>query len=93
MRRIADISEAIARQLGWDESRIHGLRMAALIHDIGKVSIPSELLTKPSKLSDLEYAMMKEHVKNGYLILKDIPFVWPVAESIYQHHERMDGSG
>lgn len=92
-KKVAQISEAIARELGWSEDKIHGLRMAALVHDIGKVSIPAELLVKPSKLTEIEYALMKEHVNNGYLILKEIPFVWPIAEMVRQHHERMDGSG
>ena len=92
-RKVALIAEAIALEMGWDASKIQGLRMAGLIHDIGKISIPAEILTKPSKLTDLEYAMMKEHVTRGYLILKDIPFIWPIAEMIRQHHERIDGSG
>lgn len=92
-KKVAQISEAIARELGWSEDKIHGLRMAALVHDIGKVSIPAELLVKPSKLTEIEYALMKEHVNNGYLILKEIPFVWPIAEMVRQHHERLDGSG
>ena len=92
-KKVASISQSIASQMGWPKDRIQGLKMAALVHDIGKVSIPSELLTKPSRLSIIEYALMKEHVTNGYLILKDIPFVWPIAETVRQHHERMDGSG
>lgn len=92
-RKVALISEAIAGEMGWDQNEIQGLRLAAQIHDIGKVSIPSELLTKPSRLTDIEYALMKEHANNGYLILKDIPFAWPIAEIVRQHHERIDGSG
>jgi HD-GYP domain-containing protein (c-di-GMP phosphodiesterase class II) len=60
---------------------------------MGKVSIPAELLTKPTKLSPPEYALIQEHANNGYLILKDIPFIWPIAEIVRQHHERLDGSG
>ncbi|QWD61870.1 HD-GYP domain-containing protein [Polynucleobacter sp. MWH-UH25E] len=92
-KAVAKIAQAIAKEMGLDKDVIHGLKMAALIHDIGKVSIPSELLTKPTKLSPLEYSLMKEHVNNGYLILKDIPFPWPIADMVRQHHERLDGSG
>lgn len=92
-RKVALISEAIAKELGWAKDEIQGVKLAAQIHDIGKVSIPSELLTKPSRLTDIEYALMKEHANNGYLILKDIPFDWPIAETVRQHHERLDGSG
>lgn len=92
-RQVAKISEAIAREMGMDEKRVLGLKLAAMIHDMGKVSIPSELLTKPTKLSPLEYALIQEHANNGYLILKDIPFIWPIAEIVRQHHERLDGSG
>jgi putative nucleotidyltransferase with HDIG domain len=92
-KKVAQISEAIAKELGWSEDKIHGLRMAALVHDIGKISIPAELLVKPSKLTQIEYALMKEHVNNGYSILKEIPFLWPIADMVRQHHERIDGSG
>ena len=92
-KAVAKIAQAIAGEMGMDKDAIHGLKMAALIHDIGKVSIPSELLTKPTKLLPVEYSLIKEHVNNGYLILKDIPFPWPIAEMVRQHHERMDGSG
>ncbi len=92
-RHVAEISKAIAKEMGWDDHRILGLKMAALVHDLGKVSIPAELLTKPGKLTPIEYSLMKEHVNNGYLILKDIPFDWPIADIVRQHHERMDGSG
>lgn len=92
-QKVALISEAIAHEIGWDKHDVQGLKLAALIHDIGKVSIPSEILTKPSRLTDIEYALMKEHANNGYLILKDIPFTWPIADTVRQHHERLDGSG
>lgn len=92
-RQVAKIAEAIAAEMGWDADSILGLKLAAMIHDMGKVSIPAELLTKPSKLTKLEYALIQEHANNGYLILKDIPFVWPIADMVRQHHERMDGSG
>ena len=67
--------------------------MAALVHDIGKVAIPSEILTKPTHLTALEMQFVQGHVESGYQILKDIPFPWPIAEMVRQHHERLDGSG
>ena len=91
--RVANISVVIAKKLGWDEDRIKGLYMAATVHDIGKVAIPSEILSKPSQLTELEMKLVREHVDVGYQILKDIPFAWPIAEMVRQHHERLDGSG
>jgi len=67
--------------------------MAAIIHDIGKLSIPAEILTKPAKLSELEYSLIKEHSRSGYEMLKDVESPWPLAEIVYQHHERVNGSG
>ena len=92
-KRVASISMAIGRQLGWDNERIQALYMAAMVHDIGKMAVPSEILTKPSRLTDLEMQMVQGHVEAGYQILKDIPFPWPIAEMVHQHHERLDGSG
>lgn len=92
-KRVAALSVAIAKKLGWDEDRIQGLYLAAMVHDIGKLAIPAEILTKPSRLSDLEMQMVQGHVKAGYQILKDIPFPWPIAKIVEQHHERLDGSG
>ncbi|HET6787523.1 MAG TPA: HD domain-containing phosphohydrolase, partial [Aquabacterium sp.] len=83
----------IAREMGWDESRCQNLELMGLVHDIGKIAVPSEILTKPTRLSDLEMALMRGHAQAGYEILKDVPFPAPVAEIIRQHHERMDGSG
>jgi len=91
--RVADIAVAIGEEMGWREERLHGLRVAAQVHDIGKISIPAEILTKPTKLSTGEWAVIREHPETGYTILKDIPFAWPVAEIVRQHHERLDGSG
>jgi putative nucleotidyltransferase with HDIG domain len=92
-KRVAMISMAIAQKLGWEIDRVQSLYMAAMVHDIGKVAVPSEILTKPSHLTDLEMQMVREHVENGYQILKDIPFPWPLANIVRQHHERLDGSG
>ncbi len=92
-KRVALISTAIARKLGWSEEDIQALYMAAMVHDIGKVSVPAEILTKPTRLTSLEMQLVQGHVEAGYQILKDIPFPWPIAEWVHQHHERLDGSG
>lgn len=92
-KRVASISTAIARKMGLDNDVVQALYMAAMVHDIGKVAVPSEILTKPSQLTDLEMQMVQGHVESGYQILKDIPFPWPIAEMVRQHHERLDGSG
>jgi HD-GYP domain-containing protein (c-di-GMP phosphodiesterase class II) len=91
--RSADLARAIATELGLSREKIEGIRMACSIHDIGKLSIPAEILSKPTKLSDLEYSMIKEHARKGFEMLKDVESPWPLAEIVYQHHERMDGSG
>jgi PAS domain S-box-containing protein len=91
--RVAEIACAIANELGWTESRIQGLRVASVVHDIGKISIPAEVLTKPTKLTKAEREMINGHPETAYTILKDIPFVWPIAEIVRQHHEKLDGSG
>jgi len=91
--RSADLARTIAKELGLPAERIDGIRMAGAIHDIGKMSVPVEILTKPTKLSELEFSLIKEHAKKGFEMLKDVESPWPLAEIIYQHHERMDGSG
>jgi putative nucleotidyltransferase with HDIG domain len=84
---------AIAKEMGLTEEQIEGIRMAGLIHDIGKINIPSEILTKPGHLSEIQYNMVKIHPQVGCDILREIKFPWPVAQIVLQHHERMDGSG
>ena len=79
--------------MGIEESRVEGIRMAGEIHDIGKIYIPAEILSKPGKLTDIEYTIIKTHPQVGYDILKNIEFPWPIAEIVVQHHERLDGSG
>lgn len=91
--RVAAIAVAIGKELGWDESRLMGLRLGALVHDIGKIGIPTEILTKPSRLKDAEFELVKTHPEIGFVILKDVPFAWPVAAMVRQHHEKLDGSG
>jgi putative nucleotidyltransferase with HDIG domain/PAS domain S-box-containing protein len=90
---VASLATAIASEMGLDPDVCQGIRLAGLIHDIGKMQIPIEILTKPTKLNDLEMAMIRMHPTVGYEILRDIPFPWPVAELVHQHHERYDGSG
>ena len=89
----ANLARAIAMEMGLPQEKIDAIRMAGSIHDIGKLSIPAEILSKPMKLSELEFAMIKEHAGKGYEMLKDVVSQWPLAEIIRQHHERMDGSG
>jgi PAS domain S-box-containing protein/putative nucleotidyltransferase with HDIG domain len=84
---------AIAKQMGLSEERIEGIRMAGLIHDIGKINIPAEILSRPGQLSEIQYNMVKIHPQVGCDILREIKFPWPVAEIVLQHHERMNGSG
>ena len=92
-RRVADLCMRIAQKLGLPEDRSHGLHLAASIHDLGKIGIPAEILSKPGLLTSTQFNLLKEHVQLGYDILKDIAFPWPIAEMILQHHERLDGSG
>jgi putative nucleotidyltransferase with HDIG domain len=92
-RRVAQLACAIANEMGLSEEQIEGLRMAGLIHDLGKVGVPAEILSKPGQLSELEWGMIKAHPQVGYDILKTTDFPWPVAQIVLQHHERMDGSG
>jgi PAS domain S-box-containing protein len=91
--RSANLSRAIATEMGLPEEKIDAIRMTASIHDIGKISIPAEILSKPTKLSEIEFALIKEHAHKGFEMLKDVESSWPLAEIVYQHHERMDGSG
>ena len=91
--RVDMLACAIAKELGLPEKQLEGLHFAALLHDIGKISLPSEYLAKPARLSAQERAIIRCHTEVGYDILKNIPFPWPVAEIVYQHHEHLDGSG
>ncbi|MDI6742522.1 MAG: PAS domain S-box protein [Smithella sp.] len=91
--RSSDLACAIAEEMGLDNDRIEGIRMAGTIHDIGKLSIPAEILTKPGKLTNIEFSLIKEHSRIGYDMLKDVDSPWPLADIVRQHHERMNGSG
>ena len=92
-KRVAEISVVIANELGLPNDQIEGIYLASLVHDLGKIQVPTEILIKPGKLTDLEFRMIKIHPEVGYALLKSIEFPWPIAEIVYQHHERMDGSG
>ncbi len=92
-RRVAEVAATIGEELGLEATIIDGIRTAAGIHDIGKISVPAEILSKPGPLSPPEYELVKQHAEAGYNIVAGIDFPWPVAEMIRQHHERMDGSG
>jgi HD-GYP domain-containing protein (c-di-GMP phosphodiesterase class II) len=92
-RRVADLARAVATEMNLPSDQIDGLRMASTIHDIGKISVPAEILSMPRKLTDIEFSLIKMHAQSGYDILKDIEFPWPIARMILEHHERMDGSG
>lgn len=92
-KRVSEIACAIAEEMDLDLDSINAIRMAAIIHDIGKIYVPAEILSKPVRLDTLELNMIKTHAEVGYNILKNIEFTYPIAEIVYQHHERMDGSG
>jgi PAS domain S-box-containing protein len=92
-KRVADLARVIATEMGLPHDTIEGIRMAGSIHDIGKLSIPAEILSKPTKLTGLEFSLIKVHSQSGYEMLKDVESPWPLAQIVYQHHERMNGSG
>jgi putative nucleotidyltransferase with HDIG domain len=92
-RRVAALATAIAEEMQLPEHEVRGIHLAAVVHDIGKIQVPAELLAKPTKLTPLEYKLIQQHAQAGYDILKDIDFPWPIAEIVLQHHERIDGSG
>lgn len=92
-KRVANIAAAIGHEMGWEDDRIQGLYMGSMVHDIGKVAVPSEILTKPTRLTPIEMKLVQVHPETGYQILKDLPFSWPIADMVRQHHEHMDGSG
>jgi PAS domain S-box-containing protein/putative nucleotidyltransferase with HDIG domain len=92
-RRVTQLACAIAREMGLPEEQIEGIRMAGLIHDLGKMNIPAEILSKPGQLTDLEFGLIQMHPQTGYDVLKTIEFPWTVAQIVLQHHERLDGSG
>lgn len=92
-RNVAEVSVAIAERIGFDPQAIEGLRLGAMIHDIGKIYVPAEILTRPGRISEIELRLIKTHPEVGYDIIKGIEFPWPIAQMVRQHHERLDGSG
>jgi len=92
-RRVAMLATAIAHELGLSQHQIEGLHLAAVVHDVGKIKIPAEILSKPGRLTELEFELIKQHPQDGYEIVKEVDFPWPIAQFVRQHHERLDGSG
>lgn len=92
-RRVAQLASAIAETLGLSEEQVEGVWVTSLIHDIGKINVPAEILSKPGRITDLEFALIKTHVQAGHDILQAVEFPWPVAQIVLQHHEKLDGSG
>ena len=92
-QRVALLASALAQEMGLSEQQVEGVKMASLIHDIGKISVPSEILSKPGKMTEIESRLVKTHPQSGYEILKTITLPWPIAQIVLQHHERLDGSG
>jgi putative two-component system response regulator len=92
-RRVARLASAIAVELGWPDEKIIGVNLAGAVHDVGKIRVPAEILSKPGRLSEIEFSMIQQHSQTGYEILKEIKFPWPIEQFVLQHHERLDGSG
>ncbi len=92
-KRVADLSVAIATELDLPTRQLEGLQLAASVHDIGKIMVPTEILCKPGRLTPIEYELVKDHAQAGYNILKDVDFPWPLARIVLEHHERLNGSG
>jgi len=92
-RRVSTLARTIAQDMGLSKDTVENIRMAGIIHDIGKISVPAEILSRPGKLKDMEFSLIKAHSQTGYNILKDVGLTYPIAEIVLQHHERLDGSG
>lgn len=92
-KRVASLACAIADEMGLPGEQVEGIRIAALLHDVGKIRVPAEILTKPGQATEVELSILRTHAQAGYDILKTIEFPWPIARIVLQHHERMDGSG
>jgi len=92
-RRVSQLAVAIARKMQLPEEQVKGIHLASIVHDVGKIHIPSEILTRPGRLSDIEFNLIRKHPQAGHDILKGIQFPWPIAHIVLQHHERLDGSG
>jgi putative nucleotidyltransferase with HDIG domain len=92
-KKVSELAADIAREMGLCDDMIQGIRVAGMVHDMGKMSVPAEIVTKPGVLTSSEFSIMKEHPQRAYAVLKRIEFPWPIAEIVLQHHERLDGSG
>jgi response regulator RpfG family c-di-GMP phosphodiesterase len=92
-RRVATLAKAIATEMALTEHQVEGIFMAGVVHDLGKIYVPAEILAKPSRLNDIEFNLIRTHSQVGYDLLKTIDFPWPIAQIVYQHHERLNGSG
>ena len=93
LQRVSKLAMAIAQEMKLPQDKIEGIKIASLVHDIGKVNLPSEIVRKPGKLIEVEFNLIKSHPKISYDLLKRIDFPWPIAEIVFQHHEKIDGSG
>ena len=91
--RVADLARTIATEMGLSKEQIEGIRIASAVHDLGKISIPAEILSKPGRLTEKEFSLITDHSQIGFTLLEPINFKWPVAELVYQHHEKINGSG
>ncbi|HHT9135354.1 MAG TPA: HD domain-containing phosphohydrolase [Candidatus Avalokitesvara rifleensis] len=92
-QRVVQLADAVAKEMGLSEEQIEGIRVAGIIHDIGKITVPAEILSKPGRLSEIEFSIIKTHPQAGYAVIKGLEFPWPVAQTVLQHHEKLDGSG
>lgn len=92
-KHVSMLAVLIGKELGFDPGRLHAVSLASIVHDLGKIQVPVEILTKPARLSAAEFALVKQHPLVGYNILKTIDFPWPIADIVVQHHEALDGSG
>jgi putative nucleotidyltransferase with HDIG domain len=92
-KRVKELAVAIGKQMNISKEQLEGLKFAGIIHDIGKISVPSDILSKPGKINTMEFEVIKSHSQVGYDLLSKIEFPWPISEIVHQHHERMDGSG
>ena len=92
-QRVSQLATAIAQEMKLPQDKIEGVRFASLVHDVGKVNLPTEIVSKLNKLSEVEFNLIKNHPRIGYNILKKVDFLWPIAEIVFQHQEKIDGSG
>jgi putative two-component system response regulator len=92
-KRVKHVAAAIANEIDLPQHQVEGIKLAAVVHDVGKIHVPTEILSKPGHLTDVEFSLIKQHPETGYDILKEIDFPWPIADIVRQHHERIDGSG